>query len=1661
MPIDSPLSFLNTSTFRDSLVVRNLQPYTIAGAFTPPVAEQNYEYNQNNFSVVDSPNGLIDDPPSNLIPPQFHGLYVLNEYGPQGGYGVTITQSQPLVQNANGGEYTVMDASLPEQSLVGQGWPSFAQVSAEQNIPSLNKYSFDEVFLETINNIQFVPTFTFYANPNPISFVPSTYSPYDILGSDNPQGSDGSVSQDSMLAQLSATFLRDAFQYRIDREIERNTSGRENLTEALQDPVFAQQVAAGRRPLIDLNYRITVAANPVVAGADFLLRLSGTYYPSSVIPGDYFDEDMAQWRPTALNQITSAFGGGKDPRETAIGKFFGLLKNDTNPSQLFLNNTSFGQRSLLFNSIDYNKYKPRYDRGALRNLGRGILEGIENLLDGEQAPPSDFYIGANNSDPSDIFSPPGQLPINSVGQQVKSPVVGPDVMGKLYEGEDQNFKFGLAGKTTIDAGGITGGFTWTSTKYNNAGFKATVGGDAASTQDSEFNQISSQFDGSSVSTNIDFRNDSILDNTQRLLESTPEGAARLSHVGNAINQLSKVFHDGYKEMTKGSKVVSYTYDAATNKHGGGVEYCRVFTKDTPYYTFADLQKTDGITNAGRKFTYSIVDSSYNLNIAPLKNPGSTNIKDNKVKKYMFSIENLAWRTSNRPGFTYDDLPVCERGPNGGRVMWFPPYDLTFSETISPRFDGIEVLGRPEPIYTYRSTTRGGSLSWKMVVDHPSVLNTITNKILQNESNTEKVNSIVDSFFAGCVKYDLYELARRFTTIPTRDLFVYQQIITNPSANADQIATAAQEAGVVVTNSEGGELGGNNDSSANNNTNTTNPGNELASKWVNLGWYFHNDQPNPNTRITKTDVNWLSTYTDYLGRETEYLDKSTIKPQTQEEKQLAKQRVEFTFKNVVEYNRTESDAFVKELFDFMEQNPKVTKIILKLRGSASAPASQGYNVNLSQRRISSVENYLKSTVLGKYMSDAAERKIVVEPNGKGEEETESQPKVKSDSGANIPTALQSCTDADTGVTGYDKIYSYQAMWCRRVAIQEIKVEGQPGGDTPQGNPTTDTVVTNPQETLVPPPPVVPPTITTTQKIREGISKKILRDLLSECDYFTAIQQENPMIYDSIKQKLKYFHPAFHSMTPEGLNSRLTFLNQCSRPGDTIPTIGTDGKPKYSSATNTAFGAPPVLILRIGDFYNTRIIPESIGITYENLFDFNPEGIGFQPMIAKINMTFKFVGGSGLKEPIDTLQNALSFNYYANTEIFDERAEWTDDSFKKLDEDLVKKILSDRNESSGATTVQNAVQNNGGTYLGVVESSNATGGTLNYKKLFDETFDSAQNYVNAFITYLTDTSLIYNDVILKIATSKQLYSKGKVQPYNDEMPLQILGKTDSIQTSVDGMISSLITAVEDESLSYQNNDVYKNIVKRKDRKKINSNFVNFLNTYKIDFTTDISKYIQSSIEQQQSMVLFFEKMDLVSGSYDGQIKSDQSVELLSISGIGGSDDKLKADYKTITDNLNNFYTSISGTGLLGNVNYKTTDTNFAILDLTNQDALFVVIMSKYLGNDAELTDLTKKLTENIEDSNDRTTAQIELKVRFESYKVYLTEITKAQQKIKTWSDSAEGQTYLKLDTSIKNVDRKYNYAIIPADGTWKDRLLNIYKTGNSNEDKSTFNGKHKFN
>jgi hypothetical protein len=58
------------------------------------------------------------------------------------------------------------------------------------------------------------------------------------------------------------------------------------------------------------------------------------------------------------------------------------------------------------------------------------------------------------------------------------------------------------------------------------------------------------------------------------------------------------------------------------------------------------------------------------------------------------------------------------------------------------------------------------------------MNVLVEKQLKGQ-NKERINSIIDSFFAGCVKYDIYELAKKFNTVPTKDLYTYQEILNNP------------------------------------------------------------------------------------------------------------------------------------------------------------------------------------------------------------------------------------------------------------------------------------------------------------------------------------------------------------------------------------------------------------------------------------------------------------------------------------------------------------------------------------------------------------------------------------------------------------------------------------------------------------------------------------------------------------------------------------------------------------------------------------------------------------------------------------------------------------------------------------------------------------------
>jgi len=1431
------LDLANTQGFRKTLLTRNLTPY--AKAPNRPTQPIDTEYVQSNSSVQDSPDKLIDEPSF------ANKLFPLNQYGNEGGYKQVPDPGALLNTKSNEGIYGYQDADIVKQgSAEALKWKPLNVFSngSESVLDSAE-------FFGSLNR----PLTTNKSNnqPYPTTFVPSAYSPLSILLSPNPGGSNGLLSQDSFIARLGAQTLRREFEDRIAAQIRQDTLGRANILNVSSGTDLVN-ILTGVVPIIEPVYTITVTANPILAATNFALRLGGSILPVSPIPGSYFDQNITLGQPTTIQQLSNAY------RRSGVGKFFNrLMGGGETGSQIMFNNMGAGQRSRLFKNIDYNRYKPNFPRNFFQRLGGTLLGTVSDN--------SNFYIGGITSNPSQVFSPVGDVPVNQFGVEQQSPVYGPSELAQLYEGPSQSIRLGANGPTYSNGGGIEGGFTWVSPKYKgNAGKKVGLGGEVTN-QDEDFRPSSYV---TTESVNNEFRQGSILDDTQRLIDSQPQGGRRLQHVGNAIDQVSKVFNDGYKEMTKGSRV--YKYVGAIGQEVG-TEYCRVFAKDVPYLQYNDLQKTDGITTEGRRFAYSVLDKTYNLNIVPNKQEGgqaSTNIVgniDNAVaKKYMFSLENLAWRTSSTPGFSTSDLPVCERGPNEGRVMWFPPYGLVFNESVTANWQQNDFLGRPEPIYTYKNTSRGGTLQWKIVVDHPSVLNVIVNKVLGNETNKVRIDSIIESFFAGCRKYDIYELAKKYVTISPNDLFELQQAISSKELTREQIiyTRGTIESGfnspngfdVPVSQSGGGG-----------NTNLD------FEKYKQLGFYFGNDEPKP-----KTDSSYVSEYARYS---TELNEQYSKQPNAQD--------TETFFNSVVTPNYGAMNEFAIELGKQLGENEG--NVTVYISSSCSAPATVTYNKELSQRRIDATIKFFEQNDATKKFIELKRLIVTKDPTeGSGAlgETARSNPKKSNLTQGPYIDSLEpngktyDCDGSDVqgGDTpvGAKEIYTVGAMACRRSYISSINSTlnnpqtgtGPEGGPGPQTNPTTGSntipVVVGNVITET----VQEPVVTQQYEPKDNITKKVVRAFLSECDYFEVIKAESPMVYDNLKDKLKFFQPSFHSITPEGLNSRLTFLQQCMRPGDTIPTAKkpTPDSPvqlQYNNAVNTTFGAPPVLVLRVGDFYNTKIIPRNLTLNYEGL-DLNPEGIGVQPMIANVQLTFDFVGGSGLKESIDKLQNALTFNYYANTEIYDDRADATDiQSSLTLDKIFLDGQIAPPIPGVNSAPVNNGQDNNNtiGTIISsVTNSGGTTTGIISYNGFMNKIITDTQTYFTTVVNKTKESVNQYNNAVRQQWMLERNYTKGS--SVVDDGNVVLFGKPNNIEKRFDEIFVELDKNIKDGSegyiqyMSQASNNLPASLIRI-----LKENYYNFVSRKRGSFPNAVSTITQGLVNQEQSYLQTWARLNTI--------------------------------------------------------------------------------------------------------------------------------------------------------------------------------------------------------
>lgn len=629
------------------------------------------------------------------------------------------------------------------------------------------------------------------------------------------------------------------------------------------------------------------------------------------------------------------------------------------------------------------------------------------------------------------------------------------------------------------------------------------------------------------------KSDSLLQKTRNLFKDNDEFQLIKTALGNTptyisnADELTTKMGKGWNMMSKGSGVINgklLNGESLDDANPLDRIACRTWTSRIAYDNVSSLQKNSGLYNYGNRIRNDIQDSVLGDNgfvkISPYKVPDTGTVDPYEAKKFMFSIENLAWADDD----SLANLPKYEIG-NGdpktgtkGRIMWFPPYDIKFTDTTAVSWDSTNFIGRGEPVYTYSNTERSGTLAFKVIIDYPDYMN--DSKITTNE--------LMASLAAGCMDYNKYFSQNEITKI-------------SQESNADTV------------------LGQNVPVSA---PNLPEP----------LNFYFPND-------VASIPVNY------------EVPGTSLVNPTISEGYTST---VGTTTPNTMDYglNADWNDiTYINSLIDLFTQNKGVK---VKINGYASKAGNSAANLRLSDARIASVKEWFTTNI-------SSDIKFI-----KGDSRGD----------ADSVSAENAVKDGET------------AKKDRRATAIFI----YDGSTDEQINDAVDI-----------------------QKQKSNTEKEILSNIKKrfhrEDEYFEKLKnsgvESDKFIYSSFREKIKFFHPAFHSTTPEGFNSRLTFLQQCTRQGPTN---------KNNKSNNLAFGAPPICILRIGDFYHTKIVINSLDIQYEPLvWDLNPEGVGVQPMIANVTIAFKFIGGSALNGPINKLQNAVSFNYFANSGVYDPRAD----------------------------------------------------------------------------------------------------------------------------------------------------------------------------------------------------------------------------------------------------------------------------------------------------------------------------------------------------------------------------------------------------------------------
>lgn len=724
------------------------------------------------------------------------------------------------------------------------------------------------------------------------------------------------------------------------------------------------------------------------------------------------------------------------------------------------------------------------------------------------------------------------------------------------------------------------------------------------------------------------------DSTSKLLNKTNE-LFNNGIIGSLINRFHTVeqennelitSHDAKYGISRGRNLLrEKPNDGNYNESSYDNPYCRVWTAHHQYNKLkhlirpfsedggmkspGELQETLGKDlrpNGGKHFDkYSVLMDNGFVRISPLLEDVLSSSSGIPIQNYMFSIENLAYKDANKT------LTKEQLGPNKGRIMWFPPYNLKFSENINVNWNANNFIGRGEQIYTYTNTERSGTLDFTLLIDHPSMLNKWRGTSRKIDDKEKREQEIL-RFFAGCSEFgpDITPLNTEVETKKDKAL------VKTDNRNTEPVYQKKNIAFVVFFP---------NDFSCNDIKDIDSAIEKLKSYEYDSGNDVFTERDKSFQKEILSNKNNTNTNSSLL------LNKFAKDSEAEKiiRKTIFNGNKEIEIRSFNDLLAIKDEIIGGKIFGQPKEIIELDSITTQ--GFASSHGYHKNNMALCGRRRNFIERVIRekcgvNQTETPFTQEAGQEIKVNNIDGRGDV-NQVDAKVARAALAifhlkwkDDVTTINTPNSAGTSVNGVDLTPS--ELVGNRKASSDVSIT------------------------------------TITEKPREGVYSHD-----NEYLYFSKLSDESYMVHRYIVDKVRYFDPAFHSITPEGFNSRLTFLHQCTRQGPTtsVNTGQVDEKSKayLRYAGNLSFGRAPYCILRIGDFFNTKICIESLSIQYDNgggvQWDINPEGAGVQPMYANISITFKFLGGQDIAKPIEKLQNAITSNYYANASVYDKNAD----------------------------------------------------------------------------------------------------------------------------------------------------------------------------------------------------------------------------------------------------------------------------------------------------------------------------------------------------------------------------------------------------------------------